>query len=308
MTHLGMSKENNAVAELPDGVVLRGRNFTKSDLILIQTLVNQHFTSGRTKISEEVCKRLDWRQENGWLKDRACRDVLRRLETIGVLVLPLSRSSSRSPQYSRWSPTLGKEVQGPLITKLSGSIQIEVAKGGSLERRWNSLVSSFHYLGFKVAVGRCLKFLVRDEESTIAAIALSEAAWAIGSRDHLLPHFCASKEDVANNSRFLILPNVRVQNLASQILSLVPHACVPVWEKFYGRRLRFLETFVDMGRFKGTSYLAANWLRIGTTKGYCKSGRIHRNGRSEKAIFLYALQLKDRRSLMSILQEKGGAV
>ena len=280
--------------DLPQEIVLRGRKFTADDLRVIVEIVDKFKLSGRTKISEEVCKRLGWRQGNGWLKDRACRDVLRKLETLGYLVLPASLSSTRSQPYTHWPPKAKVARELPAITELNGRLRFEVAKGNAKERQWNAIVRSHHYLGFKVAVGRCLKFLVRDEKNLLAAVSLSEAAWAVEARDRVLKRFGVVREEVANNTRFLILPHVKIPNLASRILSLIPSACVPLWETYYLRRLRFLETFVDQSRFKGTSYRAANWLCIGTTRGYRKSGGAHHNSQGVKAIFLYPLALEQR--------------
>lgn len=285
--------------DLPQEVVLRGRKFTSDDLKLIIEIVAEFGSAGRTKISEEVCKRLDWRQPNGWLKDRACRDVLRKLESLGHLVLPVSLSSVRSLPYTHWPPKAKILKELPAVTELNGRLRFEVAKGNAKERQWNAIVRSHHYLGFKVAVGRCLKFLVRDERNLLAAVSLSEAAWAVEARDRVLERFGVAREEVANNTRFLILPNVKIPNLASRILSLIPTVCVPLWETYYLCRIRLLETFVDQSRFKGTSYRAANWLCVGATRGYKKSGGAHHNSQDVKAVFLYPLALEQRLLLAS---------
>ncbi|WP_281246614.1 Druantia anti-phage system protein DruA [Desulfacinum infernum] len=36
---------------------------------------------------------------------------------------------------------------------------------------------------------------------------------------------------------------------------------------FYRQPLSLLETFVEKDRFEGTCYKAANWLKVGLTKG-----------------------------------------
>jgi Domain of unknown function (DUF4338) len=293
--------------DLPQEIVLRGRKFTGDELKLIIEVVEEFRSSGRTRISEEICKRLDWRQRNGWLKDRACRDVLRRLEALEYLTLPPSLSTSSTRPYTHWSPKSKVLNELPAVIELSGRLRVEVAKGNAKERQWNSIMRSFHYLGFKVAVGRCLKFLIRDEKNLLAAVSLSDAAWAVKARDTVLEQLGIAREDVANNTRFLILPNVKIPHLASQILSLLPSACAPVWEKYYGRKLLLLETFVDQSRFKGTSYRAANWLLVGTTRGYRKNGSIHHNSQAAKTVFLYPLQLEHRRFLASELACQEGA-
>jgi len=75
-----------------------------------------------------------------------------------------------------------------------------------------------------------------------------------------------------NNGRFLIMPWVRVDNLAS---FLTPGAAT-VMSCETGARIiqlsqRCWKTFVDGTKFKGTCYKAANWIHIGEKKGYKKS-------------------------------------
>jgi cysteine synthase len=69
-------------------LVLRGRQFTKSDLAIVNKCVDDNYNKGRTKISQAICLKLNWKQPNGWLKDRACRDALMKLEELGKIRLP----------------------------------------------------------------------------------------------------------------------------------------------------------------------------------------------------------------------------
>jgi hypothetical protein len=283
--------------DLPGELIIRGRSFSAEDLQLITEVVQEFWDKGRTRISEEVASLLGWRQPNGWLKDRACRAVLRHLEAEGYLSLPPSQSSSRSTPYSNWVPREARTTESSEITVLQGQLSLAPAKGGSSERRWNRLVAEYHYLGFKVAVGRCLKFLVKDEGQVLGAVALSEASWSVQVRDRFLKKLAINRDEVANNSRFLILPGVRVPNLASRVLSLLACDGVAAWKDYYQRDLLLLETFVDATRFAGTSYRAANWLNVGSTKGFMKSGSAHRNSQNSKMIFLYPLKWHHRQLL-----------
>ncbi len=83
---------------------------------------------------------------------------------------------------------------------------------------------------------------------------------------------------LVNNSRFLILPWVRVRNLASTILSLCARQLPEDWECLYGYRPLLLETLVD-AQFRGTSYLAANWTYLGETRG---RGRMDQHPRGSR--------------------------
>ncbi len=71
---------------------------------------------------------------------------------------------------------------------------------------------------------------------------------------------------VANNSRFLILPEYHVANLASRVLALSERRLASDWRERFGYPLLLLETFVDPRRFHGTIYRAANWRYVGDTR------------------------------------------
>ncbi len=94
---------------------------------------------------------------------------------------------------------------------------------------------------------------------------------------------------VVNNVRFLILPWVRIPNFASFILSRGVKTMIRDWEHFYGVKPVLLETFVDKGRFKGTCYRAANWIHVGSTKGYARRGYSYYNHQVPKDIYIYPL-------------------
>lgn len=280
---------------LPDQIRLRGRDFSMEELQVILQTVYDFFEEGRTRISKEVCKRIDWRQPNGWLKDRACRDVLRRLDKLGHIQLPASKSSSNSKQYSKWKPTKYPEVDPkPEITEVKGELELEMVKGTTKEEKWNELVDRYHYLGYKVSVGKTLKFLVKHDDDVLGAVSLAESAWAVKSRDLILEQMGWERWEVANNARFLLLPHVNVKNLASRTLSILVRNGVEEWDSYYNIRLKCIETYVDKSLFSGTSYKAANWIKVGTTKGYRKSGKKHVNSQSKKHVYLYPTAYEDR--------------
>jgi hypothetical protein len=183
-----------------------------------------------------------------------------------------------------------------------GDITLEFAKGNAAERTWNKLVNEHHYLGHKVVVGRRLKYLIHYLGKPVGAICFSSAAWELESRDKALQHLGFSpkriREQVINNSRFLIVSNANVPNLASRALSLATKQVAHDWTEFYSLRPQVVETFVQPSRFGGTCYKAANWIEIGRTKGYAKRGRNHVNSQESKYIFLYGLSKTMRRKLL----------
>jgi hypothetical protein len=285
-------------------ITLRGRKFTASSIGAIQACVKKYHKYGRTRISREVCIRLKWKQPNGWLKDRACREVLRELETLGVIRLPESKSSGKTTNRkkdTKAKPSLGKYIVDGTITGIPENIVFILAKGNNEERIWNFLVEKHHYLGHKVIVGRCLKYLVVSNNVILGAIAYSSPAWHLGTRNQILQMMGFAPDDimnkVINNSRFLILPTIKVQNLASKILSLSVEQVVLDWTWYYSIKPLVAETFVQPSKFYGTSYKAANWLEIGTTKGYAKSGMSYHNSQEPKVIYVYGLNREIRNKL-----------
>jgi hypothetical protein len=307
----GINIHSGSEHGLPEQITLRDRVFTKPELETIAKLIELHFTEGRTSISVAICKHLEWRQPNGWLKDRACRDVLIRLEKLGFIKLP-DRKTKGYP-YSLPRAIQSDQPSSPdtnlkPISQDPGAIVLELAKGNPSEQIWNQLVNSYHYRGYKVAVGRCLKYLIKSSSEVLGAICFSSAAWQLAPRDQLLVNIInvADLHDyVINNSRFLILPNVRVSNLASRILSIATKQVVIDWEGYYSVTPQVVETFVEPDRFLGTCYKAANWIEIGTTKGYAKRGSDHHNSQQPKQIFLYGLNKSMRRKLRKAVSDKG---
>ena len=280
-------------------IIIRGRTFTPKDVDLIKALTKKHFKKGRTFISVKVCEALNWRQPNGWLKDRACRDVLRRLDAQDLLKLPPRKSTPTNRPVFR--KDFLKSIEFPIsnITNLEGPLVLELVTSGAGSMLWNHIINEFHYLGHKATVGRTLKFIIRMGTTPLGAASLTERSWALKVRDRTLEHLGIPVHAVANNNRFLILPNVRINNLASRALSLLAIRGPAEWQHCYGYKLECLETFVDTSRFRGTCYQAANWIEIGKTRGFRKSGAAHFSSQHPKSIFLYPLNKKSRSDLLT---------
>lgn len=284
-------------------LTLRGRTFTAEAIETIRICVEEYFDYGRTAISRAICERLDWRQPNGWLKDRACRDVLLTLEQRGLIALPpplVTRNENSRRSIARTSTKLETIDLRPVV-EFPTSITLEFAKSNKAESLWNRLVETYHYLGHKVIVGRCIKYLIKSDERVLGAIAFSSAAWHVANRDTILLNSGIAEHQirdlVINNSRFLILPNVNVPNLASHVLALSTKKIAVDWQAYYSLKPLVVETFVQPSLFAGSCYKAANWLEIGITKGYAKSGSSFHNGQEPKLVFLYGLNRSVRRRL-----------
>jgi hypothetical protein len=167
---------------------------------------------------------------------------------------------------------------------------------------WDSLMSSHHYLGFRHLVGESIRYVALLNGEWVALLGWSSAAFKSRYRDEWIGW---SEEQrwqrlkyITNNSRFLILPGVRIKNLASKILSCNVKRLSKDWQLSYGHPVVLAETFVDHNRFRGTCYKAAGWRAMGKTRGFGRNaGRYYAHGLS-KTIFLYPLQ-KDANKLLS---------
>jgi len=289
-------------------ILLRDRYFSRKDIKIIKSCVKKNYERGRTRISKEICEKLDWRQPNGWLKDRACREVLRELEQRGYINLPpslISRKKGNQLNVEQKDLLHVYDLDTP-ITEFPSNIEFVFVKGNKYEPIWNALIDKYHYLGHSVAVGRSIKYIIKSEDRLIGAIAFSSPAWKLNSRDKILDKLGISsvRDYTISNTRFLILPNVKVPNLASNLLSLSTKKIVIDWSWYYSVTPLIAETFVQPSLFDGACYKAANWIEIGTTKGYAKRGPSYHNSQEPKIIFLYGLTRQLRRKMEYML--KGG--
>ena len=158
---------------------------------------------------------------------------------------------------------------------------------------FNSLIEHHHYLGYQQPVGEHLKYLVWAQGRPVACLAWSSAPRHLGSRDRFIGWSAKARRRnlrfLAYNSRFLILPWVQVEHLASHLLGHMARLLSGDWEQVYGHPIYFLETFVDPERFRGTCYRAANWVLMGYTTGRGKDDQTNRPNRSIKEVLGYPL-------------------
>jgi hypothetical protein len=173
----------------------------------------------------------------------------------------------------------------------------------SEERCFHELMQSHHYLGALPKIGNTILYVATWEDKWVSLLSFSAAALKNAARDLWIGWDFRHQFDrlnlVANNSRFLILPNFHNKNLASRVLSLCQKRIQEDWVERFGYPLLLLETFVDPTRFQGTIYKASNWKFVGFTKGYKRvSGGYSNTPTSPKMVFVQPLQ-RDSRSQLS---------
>lgn len=172
-------------------------------------------------------------------------------------------------------------------------ISVTLVSRSDLEPLWDHLVSTYHYLGYRRLLGHRLKYLVFTHDRPLAALSWSAPALKLRVRDTFIGWSDEQRKKylkrIANNSRFLILPWVRVPHLASYILSRTIRRLSIDWQQQFDQTLLLLETFVDPRHFKGTSYKAANWTFLGHTYGATKQGQGYGYHGLIKEVYVYVL-------------------
>ena len=272
----------------------RGRDLGAADMALIRATIAAFHARGRSCIAQRLCEHWDWRQPNGAYKGLAARDLLLRLEEAQHIVLPprLAVKNNRAEKSYAQVPLYDDR---PLSGRVGDLPPPRIVEARGVDRYlWDYLVHHYHYLGHPKLVGEHLKQLVFIEAQVVGCLGWASAAWKSAPRERWIGWGVAQKRTrlhlLTNNVRFLILPWVRVEHLASKGLGMSVRGLSRTWQARYGHPVVLAETFVDLTRFKGTCYRAANWHYLGTTQGHAKRGNAYQRHGMAKALYLYPLQ------------------
>ena len=277
-----------------------GRDFTAEEIDLIGALLTIPQIN-RARLSREVCERLNWRRDNGKLKDMSCRVALARMQADGLITLPPPRNPK--PVAYRSYPHIEQAVLEPsnipVIDLATLTLDLVLSKADSL--LWNAYIEHHHYLGHQPLPGAQLRYFVRTEGHIIAALGFGASAWKTKPRDDAIGWTAEQRRRnlhlIVNNARFLILPWIHCKNLASRILALTSKRLAEDWHTRYAYRPVSLETFVEKPRFTGTCYKAANWRYLGDTRGRGKLDTLHRHTKPIKSIWIHPLTRDFQRQL-----------
>lgn len=276
---------------------INGQQLDVSVIERISSIVRSEPSDSRTALSRRVCELMDWRSPNGQLQEMSCRKVLKHLESQGVIKLPEIEASYSFQTRSEISKA-GIFDMADISCSFKELGPVEVVPVSSRYAKashiWNALMEEYHYLGSGPLCGAQIRYLIRNERGEyLGGLSFSAATWRLKARDKWIGWSEKARRanlgQVVCNSRFLILPTVRVPHLASHVLSLAVARLCDDWESRYGLRPVLVETFVDGTRFKGTSYRAANWIYLGQTAGRKNA---YFNGKipdGKKEIFAYPL-------------------
>jgi hypothetical protein len=217
------------------------------------------------------------------------------LHRAGMIELPAIRKNPLNPLVHRKKPAPVEIEPYPLTGSVSSILPLEIrqVRRTALEKLCDSLIEQYHYLGYCQPVGEHLKYLVFAHQKPVACLVYSSAPRHIGCRDRFIGWSAGVRRQnlhlIAYQSRFLILPWVQVSYLASHLLGRIARLLPADWERIYHHRVCFQETFVDLERFQGTCYKAANWFYLGKTTGRGKNDQTKKPNRSIKAVWGYPL-------------------
>lgn len=268
----------------------RGRAVTAADVHYIRELIAAHPTESRRGLSHRLCAAWDWRQSNGAPRDMVCRGLMLELSRAGHIELPAVRRRPPNPLIVRARPQPIALDQTPLQGSLQDLPPLTFCqvRRTAQESLFNSLLQSHHYLGYSQPVGEHLKFMVYAGTRPVALFAWSSAPRHLGPRDRFIGWSASTRGQnigaIAYNTRYLILPWVKVEHLASHLLGRMTRELSAAWCQAYDHPVYFAETFIDPTRFRGTCYRAANWLELGQTQGRGKDDLTHRPNRTLKTI------------------------
>jgi len=283
----------------PPPIVLashRGRNITRDDIDFIRELIAAHPGASRRRLSALLCEAWDWRQANGCLRDMVCRGLMLELHRAELIELPAKLRTPKNPLTQRPTPSALDEdgdffAQMPMACSLRelGPLRIEQVRRTPEEGLVAGLLARHHYLGYTRPVGEHLKYLVYAAGQPIAALIFSSAPRHLAPRDRFIGWSPEARtrnlQLIAINSRYLIMPWVRVPHLASHLLGQMARRLSADWERLYGHPIHYLETFTDPQLFAGTCYRAANWTPLGLTTGRGKNDQTGKPNRSLKLVW-----------------------
>src|SRR6266850_1006465 len=274
----------------------RGRQIRAADVTFLREFICQNPGLSRRRLSVKVCEAWNWVQPNGQPRDMVCRGLMLALHRAGHIELPAKRQSPRNnaithrrvleaPPYDTTAIQMSLDRLGPLEVRL-----VRRAEGEGL---FAHLLNRYHYLGYSRPVGEHLKYLVVAGARPIACLAWNSGPLKLKLRDDLVSAprqaYAHNLHLIAYNSRYLIVPWVKVPHLASHLLGRIARRISADWQALYHHPFHLLESFVDIERFRGTCYRAANWTSLGRSAGLGTKSKSRKLTCSIKELWVYPL-------------------
>ena len=266
----------------------------------------------RRELIEEFCRAVGWRDARGRLSVSSASVALGRLEKENKVQLP-----PRTPRSKTARPRgLSDDGQPlPVVPRLLASgrdmtglkLRLIQDEHDPAHPIWNRLIAREHPLGRSPLVGAQLRYLVECDQGMVGAFGMGPAAYHLECRDQWIGWSAQARQQnrdkVIGLSRFLIRPGLRVPNLASRCYGLVLRQVAGDWQTRYGVKPVLVETYVDRVRHQGVSLAAANWRRLGQSKGRGRDDQKRQKSKSLKDVWVYELADKARDRLQACAAE-----
>jgi hypothetical protein len=292
--------------------------FGKEDLKIILKIIREGNKEAinRSEVAHRVCIALNWRNVQGKLKEMGARVALLRLHRQGWITLPEPRNGNGNGRADRLTNiSISGLLESDACDTLSelGKIQLHKVESKDDSLIWDGVIDRYHYLGHAPLSGAQIRYIIHSDFGVIGAIGFGAAAFALKERDQWIGWDRQQQEQrrelILNNRRFLILPWIRIKNLASHILSKASHQVQDDFQAQYGYTPLLLETFVEQDRFTGGCYRAANWINVGLTSGRGRNDQTTHRERNQhgaplptKQIWLYPLHRNARKNFCAPLE------
>jgi hypothetical protein len=296
---------------MKETIICQGRELSADDIRWIKNLTENNPLWARNRLAREICLNWNWSTAKGQLKTFAANSLLVKLEQWGLVTLPAIRTSMIRPPRKPAATLETIPEKHPITGRLADlqPLSVVLPENRSQEnQRFEYYLLHHHYLGFDRTVGENIKYLIKDRFGRdLACVLFGSAAWKTADRDNFIGWSDIDRQRnvnfMTNNTRFLILPWIEVPHLASHILGTILRQLNRDWNQKYAHPVYLVETFVDRNRFKGTCYKAANWIKVGRTKGRSRQDRYNDLRVPIKDIWLYPLTPRFKEKLSGAAQK-----
>jgi hypothetical protein len=280
--------------------LIKGRLGQPDAIEQIRDLLGDSGRLRRKTLAKDLCDRFNFYDELGCRQTNICLRALRSLEAEGTIFL--------APKNERLWHDVAPAQRVPKRVDQISELKLLLVETENDRKVWNELMIREHPLGMGWAVGRMVRYLVQSEYGILGAIGFGPSALELVDRERWIGWNREQKrtylQRIVGMNRFLIRPGVQCRNLASQTLSLAVSRIRIDFEKIHHYQPWVLESFVDLSQYEGTCYQAANWVRIGETRGRGRQDRFKRADKTVKAIYVYELDPQFR-TLMGLERDAG---
>ncbi|MGI9301263.1 MAG: IS4/Tn5 family transposase DNA-binding protein, partial [Gammaproteobacteria bacterium] len=280
----------------------------RGGIAYVRELLESKAVAHRTELAKRVCEQYGLYDERGREQRSGCVKALREFEAGAHFKLPAPRRhpGDRSLRRLGEAVALAKDVPGQ-VGELGG-LELVLVNRPEQMQVWNELMSREHPQGGARLVGRQLRYLIGSHHGWLGGFGFACAALQLADREAWIgwDDECRKRhlDKVVGMARFLIRPGVDCHNLASKVLSMSVAVLPDDFERHYGYRPWLVESFVDISRYTGSCYRAANWIAVGTTKGRGRQDRDNLWALTRKAIYVYPL-VNDLRARLGLSADAG---